>query len=774
MQPREAGEANVTPREAVPPAREFLLRYLPVVTGLLFLILYALTLSPGLLPADAGEYQVVGAVLGVAHPPGFALYTLASWLISRAPLLPPATAINFLSALLAAGALALLCRATQRYTGSALAGLTAALVVGLSTTFWAQATTANIRMPAAFATAWALERLAAYRAALIEEPAAADRKLTLLALAMGLGVAHHASLVFVMAVLGLYALWLRPSALRRPWRPLLAGLLPFAAWLYFPLRAGAFGAPAQIATVSGFLEHVLARGFAGDLFFFANAAALPERLRIFGNIMTFEFNAAAVRLIAIGAVLGLWRDRKLGLALLAATAAHSFVSMTYRAPQTVEYLLPAYVLMGVWAGVALAEGQRWLANMSLSQQRPWLPATVASAVVALVAVGQALTTFPSYAWLARDNSTRAHAQGVLDAAPPGAVVLANWHWATPMWYLQRVEGQRTDVDVRYVFPAGESLAKTWTGQITAAMPHHPVVVTSFFAAEYRALPAVFVPLGPAWEVRAQPLREAPPGLIGMQSFDGWDFLGYRLESVSAQAVVVTAAWRATAAPATDVSLFVHLTAPDGSLHSQMDVRRATGSFAAGDILLDRYTLPLRPDAASGAYQLVAGVYQPDDGTRLADTTLAAVDVAAPQPFTGLVVPAGALPFGNEIWFTGAQVRPVETVHAGDTIFVDLHFLAARPITSDYTISVALVGPNYQWQTLSDATPAGGAIPTLKWIAGSQVTDTHALTIPAGAAPGTARLLLTIYDAFTQRGLPVLDPALAEAGGVVVVGEVEVK
>ena len=86
--------------------------------------------------------------------------------------------------------------------------------------------------------------------------------------------------------------------------------------------------------------------------------------------------------------------------------------------------------------------------------------------------------------------------------------------------------------------------------------------------------------------------------------------------------------------------------------------------------------------------------------------------------------------------------------------VDVRFLAARPIMQDETVSVAIVGPNYQWQALSDGTPAGGAIPTLKWIAGSRVTDTHRLLIPPGAAPGTASLSLTVYDAFTQRILPV--------------------
>ena len=81
MKPPEAADAGMAIRGAPVWAAEFLRRYLEILVGLIFLIVYTLTLSPGLLPADAGEYQVVGSVLGVAHPPGFALYTLLSWLI---------------------------------------------------------------------------------------------------------------------------------------------------------------------------------------------------------------------------------------------------------------------------------------------------------------------------------------------------------------------------------------------------------------------------------------------------------------------------------------------------------------------------------------------------------------------------------------------------------------------------------------------------------------------------------------------------------------------
>src|SRR5690348_7015632 len=115
----EAAPFSQFPSPALSRFAQFVLRPSSFVF-LFFIALYSLTLAPGLLPADAGEYQVVGAVLGVAHPPGYALYTLASWLISRLPSVAPATAINFLSAVLAAGALALLCRAVRGLMGSAL------------------------------------------------------------------------------------------------------------------------------------------------------------------------------------------------------------------------------------------------------------------------------------------------------------------------------------------------------------------------------------------------------------------------------------------------------------------------------------------------------------------------------------------------------------------------------------------------------------------------------------------------------------------------------
>jgi hypothetical protein len=459
--------------------------------------------------------------------------------------------------------------------------------------------------------------------------------------------------------------------------------------------------------------------------------------------------------------------------MLLAVAVHSFIAITYRAPQTVEYLMPAWVLMGVWAGLGLATVRSGAGNLGLASRAPeWVDASLPLLLGGLVVLAQFRATFPSYWALARDNSTRAYAEGLLQKAPPGAAVLAAWHWATPLWYLQQVEGLRPDVEVRYLVPQSGSLAQDWTDAIRVTLPQRPVIVTSFFAAEYAALGARVVPLGStlAWEVLASPLTEPPPGLTDAQGFDAWEFLGYRLDDSGPAQVVVTAAWSTRAAPQ-DVSLFVHLLGPDGALHSQQDIVYPAARYLSGEALLNRFTLPLRPDAPAGPYTLVAGVYRPD-GNRLAETALPGVELPA-QPFATLQPPPGAIPLGNAMWFVGSRVSPASPVRPGETVRVSLEFLSARPLTADYAVKVDLIGPGHAWQVGSNGTPAGGALPTLKWISGSRIIDTHGLSVPAGAAPGAAQLVMAVYDAFTQDVLPILDPVLAQQGPTVPLGVIEV-
>ena len=137
---------------------------------------------------------------------------------------------------------------------------------------------------------------------------------------MGFGLAHHVSLAFLALVGLILVLVVDPSLLRSPrrwWRPIAAALLGLLPLLYLPLRAGAGvrGASPDLATLPGFLEHVLATGFRGDLFYYLAPAELGARLLVMGNVMTFQFAPLLLAVMLIGLLLLLWRDRPLALLL---------------------------------------------------------------------------------------------------------------------------------------------------------------------------------------------------------------------------------------------------------------------------------------------------------------------------------------------------------------------------------------------------------------------------------------------------------------------------
>ncbi len=81
-------------------------------------------------------------------------------------------------------------------------------------------------------------------------------------------------------------------------------------------------------------------------------------------------------------------------------------------------------------------------------------------------------------------------------------------------------------------------------------------------------------------------------------------------------------WRTHVPPTADYTMFVHLTSGDGFVKTQHDRQpfdglRPTSGWQPGLILADRYDLPLDDSLTPGEYLLLAGLYDPTTGERLA-------------------------------------------------------------------------------------------------------------------------------------------------------------
>jgi hypothetical protein len=501
-------------------------------------------------------------------------------------------------------------------------------------------------------------------------PVAGDRYLILFFLALSLGITHHPSIVFPGLCFVLYLGLVDPSLLRQPGRwlkPLIALLPGLLVLLYLPVR----GAP-RLATPSGFLNHILARGFRGDMF----ALGLIDRLVLFPTLMRFQFNAPLLVGMCLGALLLLWDDRRLALLLLGSFLVHTLVTLTYDAPQTVEYEMPAYISLALLTAVPfkyvshpqfrisnLGSPEEGLPNPSPGEttgprtglrapffSRPNLgsveeglpnpssgevtspdagltatslraagPAVlvilrVLGMALLVAALANLLAHLPSYRSLSRSHDTRDYARTLLEEAPEEAIVLSNWHWFTPLRYVQRIEGVRPDVIVEYVAPRGEPLSQTWVRSIEEHIAERPVIAVRFFEQAYSQLPYAFDPLGEAFLVRPEPRVAVPANLVPVDAVLGEqiEVLGYRLAAETghpAEPLVLTLAWSPVQTPTVELALFAQLIGSDGKLWSAAeDPRHLPGELSVGQVVIERFIIYPRLHAAPGAYELVMGAY----------------------------------------------------------------------------------------------------------------------------------------------------------------------
>ncbi len=213
--------------------RNYLTGIVAFVAGL---VLYLASMAPGLPPGhDSAELVTAAAVGGIAHPPGYPLYTLLGHFFIGLCGGDPAWAMNLFSVLCGALAVGLAGLAFAGLSGSAGAGLACALTFAVARGPWRMAVGAEVFSLHLALVAGLLALAASWR------PAPTGRRRLLVAagaLTFGLGLAHHQTVILVLPGLAAY-LWMGRDGRPVGFSPgaglaLVAGLTPYA-WL--PWRA---------------------------------------------------------------------------------------------------------------------------------------------------------------------------------------------------------------------------------------------------------------------------------------------------------------------------------------------------------------------------------------------------------------------------------------------------------------------------------------------------------------------------------------------------------
>ena len=597
---------------------------LGLAAGLLCLALYLRTIAPGILGGDAGELQFVPYILGLAHPTGYPLHTLLGKLwASLLPVGSVAWRMNLLSSLAAAAGVGLVYATVRRLGGGRLAALGAALALGVSQVYWGQALTADKYALTACLTAlvlWALVRWS---------QGSQERHLGTVAFALGLGLAHHRSLLVFLPLLGAYALW-RDRRLRGDARYALeVGALflgPLLLYLWLPVGASRGLPPGtwRPTSLGGWLTYLQDRGFLGAVRPWAHPA---QNLAVYGRTLLAQFTALGVALGLAGLAHQLRTRRALAVTLAAGFALQAGLSAGYQVPRQWVFFLPSFVIYALWLG----EGLGWLWTLALGWARrgagAGYAATALVAALSLVLVAAPLWhNYPAYRLDHLDGGTsdlwrndlksgyRAErlARWSLAAVEPGAIIACDWEQATPLWYLQQVEGQRADVTVMYPI-------ERWQEALTSGRPTYLARTLSGVGEAYRLSAA-----GPLVRVRAEADHELPPDAeaAAIRWQDRVELAGYRLHNRDMRlgyVLGVSLYFRARQPLTERYSLSLRLFAEDGTkvwAEDRQDPALGmypTTRWLEGEVVGDYFEVPLGRHVPAGRYRLGIIVYTTQAG-----------------------------------------------------------------------------------------------------------------------------------------------------------------
>ena len=433
----------------------------PLAVAVIAFGLAVSTLLPGVAFWDTGELQTVGPVMGTAHPTGFPTWVLLGWLASVVlqPFGEPAFRMNLLSAISMAVAAGVTVDLVRVLTGSRAIGVAAGIGLAVTPIAWATANhaeTHSLHLALVAILVRLLVEWEARRAAHLEE---ADRWLVAAAFVFGLSVGNHSLTLLLSVPVGLYVLAVHPGIVHRPRLVLAcAGALVaivVVVYLELPLRSGPFPAPLVYGrpdTWEGFWYIVLAEQFRGSLV--DPFGDLGGKLVLLVERTVHEFGWLAPLILPGFVVTALRRPSYALMSAVAVVVTVVFAASYENAAIERYYLGPilaawTWLAMLAWAAAAGMAALWQGAVGDLSRSSAGLRAT-ASLLAAALVLTVVLPAVPAR-WEATDASgndlTARWLDVVLEEVEPDALVISWWSFSTPLWYAQRVEGRRPDIEI---------------------------------------------------------------------------------------------------------------------------------------------------------------------------------------------------------------------------------------------------------------------------------------------------------------------------------------
>lgn len=399
-----------------------------IATSLIFisLVCYSITLNPSVGSGDSGELITVANTLGIAHPPGYPLFSILGRLFSLIPVGSIAQRVNLISLLSAVAVIGLIFLLLNR---EMVPAITASLVFAFSYTFWSESSAAEVytlNLLLLLLSLWSINRWCRERD---------SRFLLLFGSILGLGISHRLTFLLYFPAFG-YAIFYtgKRSNLKIGFGPMALFILALSILFYLPIRAGAnpdinWGNPDN---VSRFLSHIAALQYRGFLFTLPLVSVL-QRITLFPRILLREFTLIIVVAIP-GIYYGLKKRKELFMPLLIILILNFLYTINYDIPDYDVYFLPTFLVLAIWLGM----GIEYISSIIRSRFKY---------VIILLPIAPFLANF------SKNLENRQYyaydcAYNTIKSLPSNAIfVTSSTVFANGIIYLQQIEKQKIGIDI---------------------------------------------------------------------------------------------------------------------------------------------------------------------------------------------------------------------------------------------------------------------------------------------------------------------------------------
>ncbi len=457
---------------------KFLSKYYHILTSIFVFIIYLTTLAPSVVKIDSGELTTVQATLGIAHPTGYPLFTIAGYLFSLIPL--PFTDVyklNLLAAIYCACGIGVFVYTVKyvldnlqyfvpqktsikqtkkkrkqvveqrRVTSLSenrklIAAVFSGLLLAFSKTFWAQSTSVEVYSLQIFLITHIIFFLIK---AYTENP---DKMLSknwiLFVIFLALGFTNHMTTILILpGVAFLYFNKFRFD--KKSFNRILISLVIFLFiviifYSYLPIRASQnpvlnWGNPIDFERI---MRHISGKQY--QVWLFSSTEAAKKQFVYFINSLTIEFSVSLL-ISLLGLIYSFIYAKRFGIFILITFVTTVLYSINYDINDIESYFLLAYISFAFFSVFGIIKLLSLLKLKKFSH----------SVSIALIALFILLQVYSNYGRVddSNNHTYKDYTKAILGSVTKNALIFTyQWdYFVSASYYFQYVNGFRKDVIV---------------------------------------------------------------------------------------------------------------------------------------------------------------------------------------------------------------------------------------------------------------------------------------------------------------------------------------